>query len=324
MVISFFEVTNIERKEFDKVFNTHNKAKFFEEPIQNVDIKEYENSDVICVFVHSKVSKDIIDMCPNLKMIATRSTGTDHIDMMHANDKGIKIMNVPLYGENTVAEHTFALILSLSRKINESYISTTSGNFSTDGLMGFDLREKTIGIIGGGRIGLHVARMARSFGMHVRVYDIKQDDFLAEIINFKYVSLNELLEESDIVTLHVPSNKYTHHMMNSKTLDKMKHGSILINTARGDLVNTKDLIKHLEQGKIYGAGLDVLEGEDLMIEENIFNSPIENASKVIENNKKLTELPNVVITPHNAFNSIEAVQRIIAKTIANINELVVD
>lgn len=324
MVISFFEVTDIERKEFDKVFSRHNKVNFFEEAIQNVDMQKYQDSDVICVFVHSKVSKDTIDMCPNLKMIATRSTGTDHIDIMHANEKDIRVMNVPLYGENTVAEHTFALILSLSRKINESYISTTSGNFSTDGLMGFDLRNKTIGIIGGGRIGLHVARMARSFGMHVRVYDIKQDDFLAEIINFKYVSLDELLEVSDIVSLHVPSNKYTHHLINANTLDKMKHGSILINTARGDLVDTKDLIKAIESKKIYGAGLDVLEGENLLIEENMFNSPIKEASKVIENNKKLTELPNVVITPHNAFNSIEAVQRIISKTIANINELVVD
>lgn len=324
MIISFFEVTDIEKKEFDKVFNTHNKTKFFKEPIQNVDYNEYKDSDVICVFIHSKVSKDIIEMCPNLKMIATRSTGTDHIDMMYANDNNIQVMNVPLYGENTVAEHTFALILSLSRKIHESYISTMNGNFSTDGLMGFDLRNKTIGIIGGGRIGLHVARMARSFGMHVRVYDIKQDEFLAEIINFKYVSLNELLEVSDIVTLHVPSNKHTNHMINSETLDHMKHGAILINTARGDLINTKDLIKSLESGKIYGAGLDVLEGENLLIEENMFNSPIKEATKVIENNKKLTELSNVVITPHNAFNSIEAVQRIIAKTIANINELVVD
>lgn len=324
MVISFFEVTDIEKMEFDKVFSRHNKAKFFEESIQNVDVKEFQDSDVICVFVHSKVSKDIIDMCPNLKMIATRSTGTDHIDIMHANEKSVRVMNVPLYGENTVAEHTFALILALSRKINESYVKTMSGSFSTNGLMGFDLRGKTIGIIGGGRIGLHVARMARSFGMHVRVYDIKQDDFLAEIINFKYVSLNELLEISDIVSLHVPSNKHTHHMINKDTLTRMKHGSILINTARGDLVNTKDLIKALEDRKIYGAGLDVLEGENLLIEENMFNSPIEEATRVIENNKKLTELPNVVITPHNAFNSIEAVQRIIAKTIANINELVVD
>lgn len=323
MIISFFEVTDIERKELDKVFNKHNTARFFSDTIQNVDIKEYEDSDVICVFIHSKVSKEIIDSCSNLKMISTRSTGTDHIDVSYAKEKNILVRNVPLYGENTVAEHTFALMLSLSRKINESYITARSGNFSTQGLMGFDLKNKTIGIIGGGRIGLHVAKIARSFGMHVRVYDINEDEFLAEIINFKYVSLDELLEVSDIVSLHLPSNKYTHHIINDKTLSQMKDDAILINTARGDLVDTSSLINHIENGKIYGAGLDVLEGENLLIEENIFNSPIKEASEVIKLNQKLAKMPNVVITPHNAFNSIEAVQRIIAKTISNINEIVV-
>lgn len=323
MIISFFEVTDIERKELDKVFNKHNTARFFSDTIQNVDIKEYENSDVICVFIHSKISKEIIDSCSNLKMISTRSTGTDHIDISYAKEKNILVRNVPLYGENTVAEHTFALMLSLSRKINESYITARSGNFSTQGLMGFDLKNKTIGIIGGGRIGLHVAKIARSFGMHVRVYDINEDDFLAEIINFKYVSLDELLEVSDIVSLHLPSNKYTHHIINDKTLSQMKEGAILINTARGDLVDTSSLIHHIENGKIYGAGLDVLEGENLLIEENVFNSPIKEAYEVIKLNQKLAKMPNVVITPHNAFNSIEAVQRIIAKTISNINEIVV-
>lgn len=323
MIISFFEVTDIERKELDIVFNKHNTARFFSDTIQNVDIKEYEDSDVICVFIHSKVSKEIIDSCSNLKMISTRSTGTDHIDVSYAKEKNILVRNVPLYGENTVAEHTFALMLSLSRKINESYITARSGNFSTQGLMGFDLKNKTIGIIGGGRIGLHVAKIARSFGMHVRVYDINEDEVLAEIINFKYVSLDELLEVSDIVSLHLPSNKYTHHIINDKTLSQMKSDAILINTARGDLVDTSSLINHIENGKIYGAGLDVLEGENLLIEENIFNSPIKEASEVIKLNQKLAKMPNVVITPHNAFNSIEAVQRIIAKTISNINEIVV-
>lgn len=322
MIISFFEVTDMERKEFDKVFNKHNTARFFSKPIQNVDIKEYEDSDVLCVFIHSNVSKEIINSCSNLKMIATRSTGTDHIDIEYAKNKNILIKNVPLYGENTVAEHTFALMLSLSRKINESYISTSNGNFSAKGLMGFDLKDKTIGIIGGGRIGLHVAKMARSFGMHVRVYDISKDEFLAEIINFKYVPLDELLETADIVTLHLPLNKHTHHIINSKTLEQMKNGAILINTARGNLVDTAALIHYIEKGKIYGAGLDVLEGENLLIEENLFNSPIKEASKIVESSKKLTSLPNVVITPHNAFNSIEAVQKIIATTILNINELV--
>jgi D-lactate dehydrogenase len=278
------------------------------------------DSDVISVFIHSKVDEKQIDKCSNLKLIATRSTGIDHINLNYASAKNIQVKNVALYGENTVAEHTFALMLSLSRKIHESYIETARGNFSTTGLMGFDLKDKTIGIIGGGRIGLHVARMARSFGMHVRVYDIHKDNFMSELINFKYLSLDELLKTSDIISLHVPLNTQTYHLINKNTISKMKDGIIIINTARGGLINNQDLIESLESGKIYGAGLDVLEGEEFLFEENISNSPIENAAKVIVESTLLSKMPNVVITPHNAFNSIEAVHRIIDTTIENILE----
>lgn len=212
-------------------------------------------------------------------------------------------------------------MLSLSRKIHESYVATQQGKFSTSGLMGFDLKSKTIGIIGGGRIGLHVARMARSFGMHVRIYDINQDQFLAELINFKYLSLDELFKVSDIISLHVPLNTHTYHMINKETISKMKDNVLIINTARGGLINNTDLIEALESGKIYGAGLDVLEGEEFLFEENIFNSPIENAAKIIVESKLLSEKNNVVITPHNAFNSKEAVERIINTTIDNILSL---
>lgn len=166
-----------------------------------------------------------------------------------------------------------------------------------------------------------MARMARSFGMHVRVYDIKKDNFLAEIINFKYVSLDELLKISDIVSLHVPYNKYTHHIINKDSLSKMKDGAILINTARGGLVDTPALIKALKSGKIYGAGLDVLEGEEYMNEESIADMPTAAAAIAIEQNTELTKFENVIITPHNAFNSIEAIERIILKTVDNINEI---
>ena len=209
-------------------------------------------------------------------------------------------------------------MLSLSRKIHESYTATTKGKFTTSGLTGFDLKNKTIGIIGGGRIGLHVARMARSFGMHVRVYDIHEDQFLAELINFKYITLDELFKVSDIISLHVPLNDTTFHMINKETISKMKDGVLIINTARGGLISNTDLIDALERGKVYGAGLDVLEGEEFLFEENLFNSPIENAAKVIVESKLLTEKPNVVITPHNAFNSIEAINRIIDTTVDNI------
>lgn len=317
MVISFFEINEMEKEKFKKTFVNDNLL-FFEEPIQNVDKSNYIESDVICVFIHSKIDKDIIDSIKNLKLIATRSTGMDHIDVEYATYKNIDVKNVPLYGENTVAEHTFALMLALSRKIKKSYSAIAEGKFDSNELMGFDLKGKTIGIIGGGRIGLHVARMARSFGMHVRVYDIKEDAFIAEIINFKYVSLEELLETSDIISLHVPSNKYTYHMINEIAISKMKYGVIIINTARGNLIDTSSLIKGLESKKIFGAGLDVLEGEEFLFEENMLNSPIECAAKAIVESKRLTDMPNVVITPHNAFNSIEAVNRIMDTTIQNI------
>ncbi|MBR5228121.1 MAG: hydroxyacid dehydrogenase [Clostridia bacterium] len=317
MVISVFETTEIEKEKLKNGLKGHT-LKFFDEPIQNVDNSEYIDSSVICVFVHSKVDATAIEGCKNLKLVCSRSTGIDHIDKTLLDKLGIELKNVPLYGENTVAEHTFALMLALSRKINESFIRTKDGDFSTEGLMGFDLKDKTIGIIGGGRIGLHVARMARSFGMHVRVYDIKQDNFLAEIINFKYLPLDELLKVSDIVSLHLPYNEQTHHIIDEKAINLMKKSALIINTARGGLINTEHLLQALKQKNIYGAGLDVLEGEEFLIEDSVLSSPAENATKIINQNSDLTKLPNVVITPHNAFNSIEALDRIIQCTVKNI------
>lgn len=309
--------TNAHEKE--RILNViKNDIYFFDKTINEIDINEFKDAEAISVFVHSKVSKEILIQLPNLKTIATRSTGIDHIDCEYCIKHDITVKNVPLYGENTVAEHTFALMLSLSRKIHKSYVRSIHGNFSSDGLQGFDLQGKTLGIVGGGRIGLHVARMARSFGMHVRVYDIKEDNFLAELINFKYISLNELLKESDIISLHVPLNKYTEHMINSESLKNVKRGAILINTARGALVDTNALLEALDEGIVAGAGLDVIEGEEYLMEENLINSPIEEANKIISSSKRLLENENVVMTPHNAFNSIEAVNRIIDTTIENL------
>ncbi len=318
MKILFFEVNDYEKNRIQESLKENNELVFYEVPLQEANFLENSDADAICVFVHSKVDANILNKFKNLKLIATRSTGLDHIDLDYCNKNHIEVKNVPLYGENTVAEHTFALILSLSRKIHKSYVRSIHGDFSSEGLQGFDLQDKTLGIIGGGRIGLHVARMAKSFGMHVRVYDIKKDQFLAELINFKYVSLEELYCESDIISLHVPLNPYTKHMINDESLKLVKKGALLINTARGALVDTNSLLKALENGTLSGAGLDVIEGEEYLMEENLVNSPIENASKIIASSKKLLENENVVMTPHNAFNSIEAVNRIIDTTIENL------
>lgn len=317
MKIAFFEISEFEKRAFEEKLSK-NELLFFDKTIQEIDINKFIDCEVLCVFVHSEVNQDLLKNLTNLKLICTRSTGIDHIDSEYCKAQNIPIKNVPFYGENTVAEHTFALILSLSRKIHKSYIRSIQGNFSINGLQGFDLENKTIGIIGGGRIGLHVARIAKGFGMHVRIYDIHQDNFLAELINFKYISLDELLKTSDIVTLHIPLNKHTKYIINENSLKSFKSGSILINTSRGALIETKALIEALKVGRLSGVGLDVIEGEELLIEENIFNSPIEKAAKLIVESKQLLDNENVVLTPHNAFNSVEAVNRIIDTTISNL------
>lgn len=320
MNISFFEISDFEKNKFMEAFPDDNLF-FSKDTIQDVDLNLYKNSDVVCTFIYSKLSTETLSMQPNLKLICTRSTGTDHIDTDYCDKHKIAVKNVPLYGENTVAEHTIALILSLSRKIHKSYIYTISGEFSTDGLQGFDLKDKTIGIIGGGRIGLHVAKIAKSFGMHVRIYDIRQDNFLAGLIGFKYYSLEEIFKYSDIISLHVPLNEHTKHMINENTLSLFKKGALLINTARGELIDTPVLVEALSNGTLSGVGLDVIEGEELLIEENIFDLPIEKANNAILSSKQLLENENVVLTPHNAFNSIEATSRIVETTINNINDI---
>jgi len=316
--IAFFEVKPWEKNYLKKKLKGHS-LRFFEEPIDKENIKKIKDSEIISVFIYSKINKDILKKLPKLKLITTRSTGFDHINLKECKKKGIFVCNVPYYGENTVAEHTFGLILALSRHIHKSYVRTLRNDFSIEGLTGFDLKGKTIGIIGAGHIGLHVARIARAFGMHVRAFDIHKDDFLAEVINFKYIDLDKLLKKADIVTLHVPYNKFTHHLIDKKNIKKMKKGAILINTARGGVVDTDALLEALKSKKLAGAGLDVVEGEELIKEEHELLHKSKNPEKwrTIVRNHKLFELDNVVFTPHNAFNSKEALIRILDTTIEN-------
>ena len=321
MKISFFEVGNDEEARFREEF-ANDEVKFFKESIQDVDISEYKDSDIISIFIYSKVFEEILEQMPNLKLVTTRSTGMDHINVEYCEAHNIAVKNVPLYGENTVAEHTFALLLAISRKIRISHARVNSGSFSSRGLQGVELRDKTIGIIGGGRIGMHVARMASAFDMYVKVYDLKRDEFLADIIAFKYASLDEIFETADVISLHLPYNESTHHILDNEAFNKMKDGVIIINTARGGLVDTNSLISAIESGKVSGAGLDVIEGEEFLLEENLYNSPIEEAAKLIIQSKKLLDNENIVFTPHNGFNSKEAENRIINKTIENIREMV--
>ena len=279
------------------------------------------DADIVSPFVHSKMGADVIESLPHLKMIATRSTGFDHINVPDAASRAIPVCNVPTYGENTVAEHTFALILALSRNLHKAYVRTVVGNFSLDGLQGFDLKGKTLGVIGVGHIGEYIMRIARGFGMHLLAYDPVQDMTKADHFDFTYTTLEDLLGRSDIVTLHAPGGVGTRHLIGAHNIGQFKRGALLINTARGELVDTEALLSALDSGLLSGAGLDVLEGEEVFSEEKqlLLNPKASEASlKQALRNRSLLQRPDMVITPHIAFNSAEAVERILDTTIANI------
>jgi len=319
MKIGFFNIEPWERVSLKTAFS-RDKLFFYSGDITVGNVDKCRNIDVLSVFVHTQVPKKILDKLPKLKLIATRSTGFDHIDLEECRKRNIVVSNVPTYGENTVAEHTFALLLGLSRKIVDCVERTRKGSFSYRGLRGFDLKNKTIGIVGGGNIGQHVARMAKGFEMKVLVFDVIKDFKLEKKLGFRYVSMDNLLMNSDIITLHVPYNKHTHHLINAAAFTKMKKGAILLNTSRGAVVDTDALVKVLRAGKLGGAGLDVLEGEDALNEElSLLRKGNQEEWKLLLEDHLLLEMPTVLITPHNAFNTKEALMRILNTTINNIN-----
>lgn len=294
------------------------------EKLDATTVSKYKDTEIASCFIYSTLTKDILEKLPNLKFIATRSMGYDHIDLDYCREKNIKVSNVPTYGAHTVAEHTFALILAISRKIVPSVEQARRGDFSSVGLEGFDLNGKTLGVIGTGNIGANVCEIGLSFGMKVLAFSRTQNqELLAKGI--KYVSLDELLGGSDVITLHLPHTKETEHLINLSNLDKIKKGAILINTARGALVETAAIAEGLEKGILAAAGLDVLEEEAHLREEKEFLS-----EEYLKNVDIKTELLNhvlltrddVVITPHNAFNSKEAVEEIMEVSVANIKAFI--
>jgi D-lactate dehydrogenase len=322
--IAFFETEQWEREYFEARLKDFDLV-FFEDKLSSENLKKVLDVEILSVGIYSQLNKKTIDSFKNLKYVTTRSTGFDHIDLKSCRQKNILVSNVPSYGENTVAEHTFALILALSRKICSSWERTKKGDFSLGSLRGFDLREKVLGVVGTGNIGRHVIRIAKGFEMKILAFDIKKDQKFAKRFGFKYVPLDYLFKNSDIVTLHVPYNKATHHLINSKTLKLFKRGCYLINTARGGVCDTTALLKGLKDGIFAGLGLDVLEEECFIKEEReLLSSAFRKKCdlKTVLENHILINLPNVIVTPHNAFNSREAIIRLLDTTIENIKTFI--
>jgi len=279
-------------------------------------------TEVLSVFVSSNVTRQVIEKLPKLKLIACRSTGFNNIDLQAAAEHNIAVVNVPTYGENTVAEYAFMLLLALTRKLRE-VLNTGREQFSTEQLMGHDLQGRVFGVIGTGHIGQKALKIANGFGMTALGYDAYPKEELQEQFNFKYVGLDELLAQADVLSLHTPYLPQTHHIMNRERLNKMKRGAILVNTARGELVDTKALVELLDGGQLGGAAIDVAEGEALLNyheETALLRSdtlPEDVLSHSVEISM-LEKMPNVIISPHNAFNTVEAIARINQTTAKNI------
>ena len=324
MKIVFFGLEKSEQSVFLNSFPGA-EVSFAEEKLDENNAEKAKDADIVSIFVDSTMNKTVLDAMPALKFIASRSTGVNHIDCGYAESKGIKISSVPAYGSHTVAEFTFGLITNLSRNIIKAndYIRESPDFKYFSGMEGFDLAGKTLGIIGTGKIGKNVLKIAQGFAMNVIAYDLYPDLAFAKENNFEYKSFNEVVSGSDIITLHAPYSKENHHLINKENISKMKKGVYLVNTARGELVDTDALIWGLKEGIIAGAGLDVLEGERELKEEIEILSSSSRSMKVDEyktllEDRILMDMPNVIITPHIAFYTREAVAEILKVTLNNI------
>ena len=320
MEIVVFEVEEWEREVFQQLAGEHSLT-FIREPLTAANVGSFRSAEAISVFIYSKVTREVLEQLPELKLVATRSTGYDHVDLDVCRDRGIPVTNVPTYGDNTVAEHTMGLLLTISHNLTEAIDRTRKGDFSFVGLQGFDLRHKVFGIVGTGSIGQHVIRMARGFDMEVIAFDVKPDDSLAESMGFRYVSMDELLATSDVISLHVPYSSHTHHLIGDPEFAKMKDGVVFLNTARGPLMDVKALIQAIATKKVRAVGLDVLPEEPTIREEaellhHAFRE--QHNMETLFADHILLRLRNVYITPHSAFNTREAVERILETTVRNI------
>ena len=309
--ICFFNTKSYDIKWFDH-YNKNYEIKFYESRLNKNSAILASGSGGIISFVNDNLDKDTIDILYELgvKVIALRCAGYNYVDLNAAKDK-IKILNVPSYSPSSVAEYAIGMFLTLNRKIHKAYTKTRDYNFSLNGMVGFDLKGKTIGIIGTGKIGEELIDICKGFKMNVIAYDL----FPKKDSDIQYVDLNTLLNNSDIISLHCPLTKDTKYLINKETLQKMKKGAYIINTSRGELIETDSLISALKDGLIGGACLDVYEGE-----KDFF---YEDKSDLIKRDDKLSALvsmPNVILTSHQAFLTDEALKNIAKITIQNLDD----
>ena len=315
MKVIIFSSHNYEKKYFEEI------NKDFKHSLQFLDIHLTPQTafiakgfDCVCAFVNDLLNEETIKILKELdiKIIALRSAGFNHVDINTTQKYHIPVVRVPAYSPHAIAEHAVAMLLTLNRKTHKAYNRSREFNFSLDGLVGFDLYKKTVGIIGTGKIGIVMAKIMSGFGCNVIAYDKYPDHTNREVT---YVSLNEIYQLSDVISLHVPLNKETLHMVNADAFTKMKKEVILINTSRGAIIDTKALISALKSNNLMAAGLDVYEEE-----ENYFFSDF--SAQGIDDDKlaRLVSFPNVLITGHQGFLTHEAISNIVSTTLQNISD----
>ena len=315
--IAFFGAKPYDISSFDKVNEKYNyDIRYYKGHLNPNNVVLTQDTDVVCIFVNDTADAAVIDaMVDNgVKLLALRCAGFNNVDLKAAKGK-LPVVRVPAYSPYAVAEYSLALMLSLNRKIHRAYWRTRDGNFSLNGLMGFDMHGKTIGIIGTGKIAKILIRLLKGFGMRILAYDLYPDMKFAGEEGISYVSLDELYRESDIISLHCPLTDQTKYMIDKDSIDKMKEGVMIINTGRGQLINTNDLIEGLKEKKIAAAGLDVYEEEGEYFYED-------KSDKIIDDDvlARLLSFNNVIVTSHQAFFTKEALHNIAETTLQNIED----
>ena len=317
--IIFFDIKDYDREFFEKYGKNYNyEMSFFKSRLSLENVHLTKGYDVVCAFTNDDIGKETIDaMAENgVRLLAMRCAGFNNVSLKDIHNR-FKVVRVPAYSPHAIAEYTVGLILAVNRKINKAYVRTREGNFSINGLMGVDLYGKTAGIIGTGKIGQILIKILKGFDMKVIAYDLFPNQKVAEELGFEYVSLDELYANSDIISLNCPLTKDTQYMINRRSMLKMKDGVILVNTGRGQLIDSADLVEALKDKKVGAVALDVYEEE----EDYFFE---DKSTQVIEDDilGRLLSFYNVLITSHQAYFTKEAVEAITVTTLNNIKDFI--
>lgn len=319
MKVAVFGTKNYDRKYLELVnVKYHFDLEFFDFMLNERTAKMAEGCDVVCIFVNDDGSRAVLEKLAavGVKMVALRCAGFNNVDLQAAKELGLQVVRVPAYSPEAVAEHAVGLMMTLNRRIHRAYQRTREANFSLEGLIGFNMYKRTVGVVGTGKIGIATMRILKGFGMNILAYDPFKNPEVEEL-GGQYVELDELYAKSHIITLHCPATPENYHLLNKAAFAKMRDGVMIINTSRGSLIDTQEAIEALKQRKIGALGMDVYENErDLFFEDK--------SNEVIQDDvfRRLSACHNVLLTGHQAFLTEEALMSISDVTLSNIHTLV--